>query len=128
MSDAATPICLTFDEDQGCVFVGMFQSRRGICRVDEFGTRVLQDITFAPNEHNRHFPWVDAIAQAVHGDELVSVNRNNAELVRVDRRTGTLREAVYLGEAPNGPRSVVVTDGEAVVSYPALGGLVFYAL
>ena len=39
-SDNSTPICLTCDED-GCLFVGMFQSKRGICRVDEHGREIL---------------------------------------------------------------------------------------
>ena len=39
-SDDSTPICLTCDED-GCLFVGMFQSKRGICRIDEHGREIL---------------------------------------------------------------------------------------
>ena len=36
-SDSSSPICLTYDEAHSCLFVGMFQSLRGICRVDESG-------------------------------------------------------------------------------------------
>lgn len=127
-SDDAVPSCLTLDELNGVLLVGMFQSQRGICRVDETGTVLGEDIRFAPNEHNRHFPWVDPLSQAIFGDELLSVNRNNAELVRIDRRSARFLETVFLGEAPNGPGSVVVVGNEAIVSYPERGGLVFHSL
>lgn len=127
-SDDAIPSCLTLDELDGVLFVGMFQSRRGICRVDESGTALGEDIRFEPNGRNRHFAWVDPLSQAIFGDELLSVNRNNAELVRLDRRSARLLETVFLGEARNGPGSVVVVGNEAVVSYAERGGLVFHSL
>ena len=96
--------------------------------MDESGTALLENIRFEPNGRNRHFAWVDPLSQAIFGDELLSVNRNNAELVRLDRHSARLLEAVFLGEAPNGPGSVVVVGNEAVVSYPERRGLVFHSL
>ena len=127
-SDDAFPSCLTLDEAGGVLFVGMFQSRRGICRVDESGTALREDIRFEANRRNKHFAWVDPLSQAIHGDELLTVNRNNAELVRIDRRSGRFLDAMFLGEAPNGPGAVVVAGNEAVVSYPERRGLVFQSL
>ena len=127
-SDDSTPICLTFDEADSCLFVGMFQSLRGICRVDEFGTEILHDFRFQPNSRNKHFRWVDPLSQALYRDKLLSVNRNNRELVTLDKLTGRVEISVYLGEAPNGPHSVVVFDDTAIVSYPERGGLIFHDL
>ena len=39
-SDDSSPACLTYDEEDECLFVGMFQSRRGIFRVDEQGCKI----------------------------------------------------------------------------------------
>jgi hypothetical protein len=65
-SDDATPICVTYDEEAGCLFVGMFQSQRGICRVDERGCKILANFRFAPNANNKQFPWVDPLSQALY--------------------------------------------------------------
>ena len=127
-SDDATPICLTYDAEQESLFVGMFQSLRGICRVDQFGGKVLRDFRFEPNARNKHFRWVDPLSQALHGDMLLSVNRNNRELVALDKRSGRIERSRYLGEAPNGPHSVVVLRDLAIVSYPERGGLIFLDL
>ena len=127
-SDDAAPICLTFDNDQACLFIGMFQSLRGICRVDEFGREVLEDLRFSPNSRNKHFRWVDPLSQALSLNKLLSVNRNNRELVMLDKLTGRLDNSVYLGEAPNGPHSVAIFDDTAVISYPERGGLIFHNL
>ena len=126
ISDDSTSICLTFDELQSCLFVGMFQSLRGICRVDEYGRRILGNFRFAPNSRNRHFPWVDPLSQALYRDKLLTVNRNNCELVMVDRLTGRTERSTYLGEAPNGPHSVAVFGDLVIVSYPERGGLTFH--
>jgi hypothetical protein len=126
--DDSTPICLTFDEDEKCLFVGMFQSKRGICRVDENGTRIEADFRFATTADNKHFTWVDPLSQALHRNRLVSVNRNNCELVTLDKRSGEILDAVYLGNALNGPRAVVVIGDTAIVSYPERQGLIFHNL
>ena len=127
-SDDSIPICLTYDEEQTCLFVGMFQSQRGICRIDELGQQILDNFRFAPNAKNRHFRWVDPLSQAVYHDRLLSVNRNNRELVVLDKRNGHIQHSVYLGEAPNGPHSVVVVDDVAIISFPERGGLIFHDL
>lgn len=127
-SDDATPICLTYDAEQQSLFVGMFQSLRGICHVDQFGGMVVRNFRFEPNARNKHFRWVDPLSQALHGDTLLSVNRNNRELVRLDKRSGDIERSRYLGEAPNGPHSVVVLGELAIVSYPERGGLIFLDL
>ena len=127
-SDKSKPICLTYDEDEGCLFAGMFQSRRGICRIDEQGREILANIRFAPNVSNKHFPWVDPLSQALYGDKLLSVNRNNRELVILDKRSGRIESTIFLGDAPNGPRAVVVVDDSAIISYPERRGLIFHNL
>ena len=127
-SDDSTPICLTFDEDDGILFVGMFQSRRGICRIDELGREILANIPFSPNASNEHFPWVDPLSQALYGDKLLSVNRNNNELAILDKRSGRIENTIFLGVAPNGPRAIAVVDDLAIISYPERRGLIFHSL
>ena len=106
----------------------MFQSLRGICRVDPLEGRILDDFRFEPNARNRHFRWVDPLSQALYCDKLLSVNRNNRELVTLDKYSGSVKRSRYLGEAPNGPHSIVVLEDLAVVSYPERGGLIFQDL
>lgn len=127
-SDDSMPICLIYDEEEECLFVGMFQSRQGICRVDERGREILANIRFLPNARNKHFRWVDPLSQALHRNKLLSVNRNNFELVTLDKFSGCVERAVFLGEAPNGPEAVVVVDDVAIVSYPERRGLIFHSL
>ena len=127
-SDDSIPSCLTYDAEQGCLFVGMFQSLRGICRIDELGREILDDFRFVPNARNRHFRWVDPLSQAIHRDKFLSVNRNNRELVTLDKSTGSIERSAYLGEAPNGPGSVVICDDVAVIAYPEREGLIFHDL
>ena len=127
-TDSAAPVCLTFDEQQRCLFVGMFRSMRGICRTDELAQVILDELRFQPNGRNKHFPWVNPLSQALYRDRLLSVHRNNRQLVILDKRTGRFDRTVYLGESPNGPHSVAVFDDLAVVSYPEREGLVFLDL
>ncbi len=127
-SDNSSPVCLTYDDEQRCLFIGMFQSLRGICRVDELGQQTLNEFRFETNARNKDFGWVDPLSQALFFDKLLSVNRNNRELVTLDKRTGCIERAQYLGEAPNGPHSVVVLGHLAIVSYPERGGLIFQDL
>ena len=127
-SDDSTPICLTYDHEPRSVLVGMFQSLRGICRVDELGRQILEEFRFEPNESNQHFRWVDPLSQALYRDRLLSVNRNNRELVILDKNSGRIERSLYLGEAPNGPHSVMVFGNHAIISYPERGGLIFHDL
>ena len=128
ISDNATPFCLTYEEEHECLFVGMFQSLRGICRVDELGGEILDNHRFSPNCRNKHFRWVDPLSQALYRDKLLSVNRNNRELVMLDKLSGRIERSVYLGEAPNGPHSIAIFGDMAIISYPERGGLIFLSL
>ena len=127
-TDSAMPVCLTFDEEPPSLFIGMFQSMRGICRIDELARCILNEFRFEPNARNKHFRWVDPLSQVLHRDRLVSVNRNNRELMILDKFTGRTEHTIYLGEAPNGPHSVMLFDDLAVVSYPDREGLIFLDL
>ena len=106
----------------------MFQSLRGICLVDELGQEILENFRFAPNARNKYFRWVDPLSQALYRDKLLSVNRNNRELVTLNKLTGRTEHSAYLGEAPNGPHSVVVVNDVAIISYPQREGLIFHDL
>ena len=127
-SDDSMPICLTYDEGLSCLFVGMFQSLRGICRVDELGSEILDNLRFSPNSRNEHFRWADPLSQTLYRDRLLSVNRNNRELVTLNKLTGHIENSLYLGEASNGPHSVAVFGDMAVISYPERGGFIFHDL
>ncbi len=127
-SDDSTPSCITYNPADNCLYVGMFQSRKGIYKIDAEKNQIIGNIAFQPNEHNKYFSWVDPLAQALYKDLLLSVNRNNYELAVVNLQTGRQVKTIYLGEAPNGPRDIVVTDKEAIISYPEKNGLLFIEL
>jgi Restriction endonuclease len=127
-SDDATPCCLTYDEMDQSLFVGMFQSQRGICRVDEGGRAVLANFRFTPNENNTHFKWVDPLCQALYKDRLLSTLRNNGEMVMLDKRTGGVASTLRVCESPNGPHALVVWKDLAIMSYPSQRALVFHDL
>jgi hypothetical protein len=127
-ADDATPACLTYDEQYHRLYVGMFQSMRGICVLEPSTGAPIQDIRFAANSRNRHFAWVDPLSQALSDSLLLSVNRNNCELVALDRASLQNEKRVFLGEGPNGPSVVLVWGRHAVVSHPARNGLIFVPL
>jgi hypothetical protein len=127
-ADDATPACLTYDDRHNRVYVGMFQSMRGICVIEPESGTLIQDIRFASNDRNGAFAWADPLSQAVSGDLLLSVNRNNRELVALDRASLQIKKSLFVGEAPNGPRAVLVWGDHAVVSYPGRNGLLFIPL
>lgn len=127
-TDDATPACLTYDEQYERLYVGMFQSLRGICVLDPSTGTPIQDIRFATNSRNLHFTWVDPLAQALNNTLLLSVNRNNCELVALDRASLQMKNRVFLGDGLNGPRAVLVWRQQVVVSYPARNGLIFIPL
>lgn len=127
-SDDSTPICISFDEESNQIYVGMFQSLKGIYKIDAETNEIVGNISFVPNNHNKHFAWVDPLAQAFDGDLLLSVNRNNCELAILRRETDALLKAIFLGDAPNGPRDLVIMDNEAVISYPRRNSLIFVDL
>jgi hypothetical protein len=127
-TDDATPICITYDKIQNELYVGMFQSMRGICVIGAESTSWKRDIRFERSKWNTNFPWVDSISQVIADGLLLSVNRNNLELAILDRHSLQLLNTVYLGQSPNGPRAVVVWKRQAVVSYPGRNGLIFLSL
>ena len=127
-ADDATPACLTYDDRHNRIYVGMFQSERGICVTEPASGALIQDIRFASNDRNGAFAWADPLSQAVSGDLLLSVNRNNRELVALDRASLQMKKSLFVGEAPNGPRAVLVWGDHAVVSYPGRNGLLFIPL
>lgn len=127
-ADDATPACITYDDRFDRLYVGMFQSKRGICVLDAKSGAPLQDIRFELNQWTKPFDWCDSLSQTVASDLFLSVNRNNRELAILDRASLQLRKTVFLGDAPNGPRAVVVLGQQAIISYPARNGLIFIPL
>ncbi|EMX8371836.1 TPA: restriction endonuclease [Enterobacter ludwigii] len=127
-ADDATPACLTYDDLYNRIYVGMFQSKRGICVIEPESGELIQEIRFASNDENSVFAWADPLSQAVSGDLLLSVNRNNHELVALDRASLQFKKSILLGEVPNGPRAVLTWGDYAVVSYPSRNGLLFVPL
>ncbi|WP_287820475.1 hypothetical protein [Achromobacter sp.] len=127
-ADDATPACLTYDDIHNRIYVGMFQSHRGICVLEAESGKPVQDIRFEPNSWSKPFSWVDPLSQALAASSLLSVNRNNRELVVLDRASLHLKKGIFLGDAPNGPRAVLVWGDHAVVSYPGRNGLIFIPL
>jgi len=126
-SDDSTPACLLYDGNR-YIYVGMFQSNKGIYKIDEETLEIVQNIHFEPNKYNKYFDWVDPLSLTLYKDFVVSLNRNNCELALIDKRAGKISRSIYLGEAPNGPRDVVVYANEAIVSYPEKHGLIFIDL
>lgn len=126
-SDNSVPACILCDEDHH-IYVGMFQSRKGVYKIDEESLEIIKNIEFKPNQYNKHFSSVDALSLASHKNFLISLNRNNRELAFVDKLSGTISKSIYLGEAPNGPENVIVHKNECIISYPEKRGLVFINL
>jgi len=124
-SDDSSPAYITFDKEKNRIYVGMFQSMRGICVIDAETNNIESDIRFKKNKHNQYFQWVDPLSIAITGIYIASINRNNNELVFVDRDNLKLFKTIYLGSAPNGPRDVVIFKNEAIVSYPERNGIIF---
>ncbi|QAU22735.1 restriction endonuclease [Dyella sp. M7H15-1] len=127
-ADDATPACLTYDDRYNRLYAGMFQSMRGICVLEADSGELIQDIRFARSPWNNSFRWADPLSQALTGHSLLSVNRNNRELVALDRTSLQVKKSLFLGDAPNGPRAVLVWREHAVVSYPGRNGLIFIPL
>jgi DNA-binding beta-propeller fold protein YncE len=128
-TDDATPECLTYDAVHDRVYVGMFQSRRGICVLDADTCMWRRDVRFERTSNNTTpFPWVDPLHQAIAGALLLSVNHHNRELVSLDRESLEPKTSICLGNDRNGPSDLVVWQDYAIVSNPALQGLHFVPL
>lgn len=126
--DTSTPAYILPDANGERLYVGMFQGCPGIYMLGGDPLTVLRCSRPKPNSRNRHFKWVDPLALQFFGDDLLAIHRNNLELVLLDRETLALKESSYLGEAPNGPRDLLVFDNQAIVTYPEKGGLLFLDL
>jgi hypothetical protein len=127
-SDDSTPVCLTLDAANCLLYVGMFQSMRGICCVDTENYQLVGNIAFEPNGKSPYFKWVDPLVQKLYLDYLLSINRNNYELVAISRQSRATVQTLSLGEAPNGPNDMIVVEDEAIITYPARNALIFVDL
>jgi hypothetical protein len=124
LSDDAILACIEVDLEDKKIYVGMFQSMRGVCVIDSNSYDIYTDIRFQKGAHNKHFNWVDPLSIKVYGDYLLSLNRNNCELVVLDKTSLDIIEIFYLGEAPNGPRDVEMISDMVIISYPERNGLI----
>lgn len=122
-SDASTPIALLPAPDQRFLYVGMFQSCKGIQIIDVERHAIVDNISFEPNANNKHFQWVDPIALAWYRQYLLSVNRNNYELVFVEPATHATKARVALGGIGNGPRDIAIFGDRALISHKEMDGL-----
>ena len=57
---------------------------------------LIQEIRFASNDNNNFFVWADPLSQTVSGNLLLSVNRNNHELVALDRASLQIKKFYFL--------------------------------
>lgn len=126
-SDNSTPICINYDQENNIIYVGMFQSKKGIYVIDGDTYEIVRNIPFK-NKHNKHFQEVDPLSQVVLDKVILSINRNNCEIVSIEKSTFKIIKAVFLGDAPNGPRDIVTFNNEAIISYPERNGLIFLSL
>jgi len=86
-SDDSIPAGMTFSPDGRLLYVGMMQCLVGVRVVDTQALRIANNVWFQPGPQNKHFTNVDPLEVATFRDWLLCVNRNNSELVVVDRAT-----------------------------------------
>jgi hypothetical protein len=123
-SDDATPACIEVDPTNGKIYIGMFQSMRGICVIDSNTLELGKDIRFQRSAINKHFEWVDPLSVKIYGDYILSLNRNNRELVVLNKFSLEKIRTYYLGDSANGPRDIEIVNNEVIVSYPERNGLI----
>mgnify|MGYP000073637736 CR=1 FL=1 len=123
-SDDATPACIEVDPEEQKIYIGMFQSKRGVCVIDAISNEIVNNIRFEKNEYNKNFEWVDPLSVKVFGEYIISLNRNNYELLVVNKHNYKTVKSYYLGEAPNGPRDIELFGSEVFISYPEKNGFV----
>jgi hypothetical protein len=126
--DSSGPICMLPSTDERFIYVGMFQSQKGIYVIDTAQQIAASNIAFHPNDQNRHFKWADPLALAWYRERLVSVNRNNYELAILDPVAPHRIVTVPLGGSGNGPQDVVIVGDEAFVSHKEMDGLLIVDL
>jgi DNA-binding beta-propeller fold protein YncE len=105
--DPAIPAQMAFAPDGRQLYVGTFQSRAGIQVVDTVTLRLGTSIAFPKGPRNRHFAWVDPLCVSVYRGWLLAVNRNNNELVVVDR--GSAQTVARLSFAGDGHALLALT-------------------
>jgi hypothetical protein len=105
----------------------MFQSQKGIYCIDTSRFQIIENIGFKPNSQN-NFSGVDPLAQALYNKYLLSINRNNYELVILDKKSKDIVKSIQLGKAPNGPNDLVVVNSDAIIAYPEFNSLIFVDL
>ena len=108
------------------IYVGMFQSLMGIYVIDADTNKIVHNLSFKTNEHNKYSKWVDPLSQEIYKNAILSVNRNNCELAIIKADSFELIKTIFLGFAPNGPRDIVVFRDEAIISYPERNGAVSF--
>lgn len=128
VTDDACPACLAYDGINERLYIGMFQSMRGIVIIDTSTHRPLGEIRIERNLCNQVFRWADPLSLALDQNDLLCVARNNNQLAIFDRCSLSLRQTIDLGDAPNGPASVVIWNRQAIVAYPGRNGLIFVPL
>ena len=128
VSDDSTPHRLILDTDKPILYVGMFQSRKGIYFIDTNENIIKGNITFKPNTSNKYFPWVNPNAQTLYKKYLLTINQSNYEMVAIDRETRQPTLSIFLGEASNGPSDIVVIGDTAIITYPEKNGLIYIDL
>ena len=126
--DVSAPITLLPSADERLLYVGMFQSRKGIQVIDTERHAIVDNISFEPDANNKHFRWVDPLALAWHRQYLVSVNRNNYELVVTDPATHAAKARVRLGGTGNGPRDLAIVGDRAIITHKEMDGLLIVNL
>ena len=126
--DVSTPAYILPDVKGERLYVGMFQGCPGIYILGGDPLTILRCSRPKPNSRNYHFEWVDPLALQFFRDDLLAIHRNNLELVLLDRETLALKRSTFLGQAPNGPRDLLVFGDQAIITYPERGGLLFLDL
>ena len=126
--DFSSPACILPDARCGRVYVGMFQGIPGIYLLEGAPLQIVRSSRPKRNSHNKYFNWVDPLAMQLYKGSLLAIHRNNCELVLLDRETLTVKRTSFLGEAPNGPKDLLVYGSTAIISYPEKGGLLFLDL
>lgn len=109
-SDDSIPAGMAFSPDGRLLYVGMMQCLVGVRVIDTQALRIANNVWFQPGPANRHFANVDPLEVAVYRDWLLCVNRNNAELVVVDRATTKPLARLTFADGGQPMRTIAVRD------------------
>jgi DNA-binding beta-propeller fold protein YncE len=108
-SDDSIPRKIVFSPDGREMFVGMFQSRAGLLVIDPEKLKVVRTAGFTANAKNG-FPWVDPIGLATYRGWLLSANRNNREVMVLDRTSFRPLARLSFSEEKHAISQVVVSE------------------